>query len=82
MIIQIHVYKMLQQNFKGQAWNLFEISTAHIDCKMYFPFDDNKIWMKKNLKYMFLFSLESLMVYSLGLHHFTHLWLLLELYAI
>jgi len=43
MIIQIHVYKMLQQNFKGQAWNLFEISTAHIDCKMNFPFDDNKI---------------------------------------
>jgi hypothetical protein len=43
MIIQIHVYKMLQCNFKGQVWNLFEISPAHIDYKMNFPFDDNKI---------------------------------------
>jgi hypothetical protein len=43
MIIQIHVYKMLQQDLEGQVWNLFEISTAHIDYKMKFPFDDNKI---------------------------------------
>jgi hypothetical protein len=43
MIIQIHDYKMLQQNFKGKVWNLFEISTAHIDYKMNLPSDDNKI---------------------------------------